>query len=137
MWTQTVAPDEISASINHAAHLFQRQVEKIADVRVTVVGDKIFPVRIDGASGLDWRRHYPELSYSLIEAPSPIAGAIRAYLDRLGLIFGAFDFALTREDEWIFLECNPNGQWAWFPEPIPARIASAIADHLQLAKDRA
>ena len=136
VWTQTVHPEEMSANISGAAHLFQRRVEKIADVRVTVVGDAIFPVRIDGASGLDWRQHYPELSYSLIRAPRPIAQAMRAYLDSFGLIFGAFDFALTQEGEWVFLECNPNGQWAWFPEPTPTRIASAIADHLQFAKDR-
>ncbi|MEU9891166.1 ATP-grasp ribosomal peptide maturase [Sphaerisporangium sp. NPDC051017] len=136
VWTQTVSPEEMNSSISGAAHLFQRRVDKIADVRVTVVGKEVFPVRIDGASGLDWRQHYPDLSYTPIETPPPMARAIRAYLDRFGLIFGAFDFAVAPDGEWIFLECNPNGQWAWFPDPIPARIAAAIADHLQAAKDR-
>ncbi|SDI60317.1 hypothetical protein SAMN05421505_1872 [Sinosporangium album] len=86
-------------TIGGAAHLFQQRVEKIADLRVTVVGDEIFAVRIDGASGLDWRRHYPELSYGIIEAPPALAGSILSYLDYFGLIFGAFDFALTRDGE--------------------------------------
>ena len=29
------------------------------------------------------------------------------------------------------LECNPNGQFAWFPEPVTSRIVSTLADQLQ------
>ena len=134
VWTQSVDPVDITTAISGAAHLFQRQVDKVADVRVIVIGASVFAVRIDGAPGIDWRRHYPDLSYALIEAPSMLVEAMQAYLSRFKLIFGAFDFALTGKDEWIFLECNPNGQWAWFPDPIPARIAAAIAHRLQLAR---
>jgi ATP-grasp ribosomal peptide maturase len=136
VWTQSVDPADITATVSGAAHLFQRQVDKVADVRVIVIGTSVFAVRIDGAPEIDWRRHYPDLSYTLIDAPPTLVTAMRAYLGHFKLIFGAFDFALTEKNEWIFLECNPNGQWAWFPDPIPARIAAAIASYLQLARDQ-
>ncbi len=50
---------------------------------------------------------------------------------RFGLVFGAFDFGLDRDGRWHWYECNPNGQWAWFPDRITTPITRAIADQLQ------
>ena len=56
------------------------------------------------------------------------------YLDRFELAFGCFDFALeeTGDDAepypWGFIECKPNGQWAWLPDA--GAIADAFADTL-------
>jgi glutathione synthase/RimK-type ligase-like ATP-grasp enzyme len=56
---------------------------------------------------------------------------VRALLDRLGLRFGALDFVVTPDGEWWFLECNPNGQWAWIEDETGLPIASALADALE------
>jgi glutathione synthase/RimK-type ligase-like ATP-grasp enzyme len=48
----------------------------------------------------------------------------------LGLRFGALDFLLTPDDEWVFLEINPNGQWAFIEQATGLPIAAAIADAL-------
>ncbi len=133
IWAHPIDPEEVDETVTGAAHLFQEQVKKTADVRVTMVGDRVFPVRIDGSPALDWRLHYDSLSYRLIEASPAVVKSMRAYLDRFGLVFGAFDFCLIG-DEWVFLECNPNGQWAWFDDPIPHQIAGAIADVLTSPK---
>jgi hypothetical protein len=37
---------------------------------------------------------------------------------------------VTPEGEWVFLEVNPNGQWAWLQDETGLPIASAIADAL-------
>ncbi|GGK78199.1 hypothetical protein Sme01_23190 [Sphaerisporangium melleum] len=66
----------------------------------------------------------------MIEPPAGLAEGCLAYLDALGLRFGAFDFALTRDGVPIFLECNPNGQWAWLADATGSPIAAAIADLL-------
>jgi hypothetical protein len=68
----------------------------------------------------------------------PIVAGLLAYLDRFGLVFGCFDFALVDAGtdvagtagryRWTFIECNPNGQWGWLPD-APA-IADAVADTL-------
>ncbi|MFD4344177.1 hypothetical protein ACFWQ6_04690 [Streptomyces coelicoflavus] len=112
-------------------HLFQSRVEKTADVRLTVVGRRLFAVRIDGSPGLDWRRHYDDLHYSLIDTPPEVADGVREYLDAFGLTYGAFDFGLDAAGRWHWYECNPNGQFAWFPDSITSRITDALADQLQ------
>jgi len=131
VWVEELDPDTLDAGVRHTAHLFQKLVDKQADLRVTVVGEELFAVRIDGAAGLDWRRSYETLSYTLVQAPPDVAKAIHGFMDAFGLVYGAFDFGLDKTGRWELYELNPNGQFAWFPEPITARITAAIADQLQ------
>ena len=44
--------------------------------------------------------------------------------------FGAFDFIVTPENEWIFLEVNPNGQWLWLEQSLSLDISKKILDNL-------
>jgi len=85
-------------------------------------------VRID-ADVLDWRSDYDHLSYRVVTPPPEVRRALHRYLRRFGLVFGAFDFALTG-DGWVFLECNPNGQWAWMEDPTGLPMTAAFADLL-------
>jgi ATP-grasp ribosomal peptide maturase len=131
VWVEEVEPSSIDAGVAQTMHLFQQRVDKVADVRLTAVGERLFAVRIDGAPGLDWRRDYDALSYTLIETPPVVAKGVRAYLDAFGLVFAAFDFGLDAGGRFWFFECNPNGQWSWFPDEITEQITAAIADQLQ------
>ncbi len=45
--------------------------------------------------------------------------------------FAALDFIVDPDDQWWFLECNPNGQWAWIEEETGLPISSALADALE------
>lgn len=47
---------------------------------------------------------------------APVRVQIDAYMKRLGLHYGRLDF-LTSQDDLIFLEVNPNGQFGWLDEP--------------------
>ena len=129
IWATSIDPDHLDERVNGTAHLFQARVEKVADVRVTVVGRRVFCVRIDSGL-LDWRRDYERLQYTVVDPPPDIADACLTYLKNLDLVFGAFDFVLTAEGRWVFLEANPNGQWAWLQDVTGLPIASAIADLL-------
>ncbi|MFE2078042.1 ATP-grasp ribosomal peptide maturase [Streptomyces misionensis] len=131
VWIEDVLTDQLDDRVRHTAHLFQQRVPKVADVRLTAVGEQLTAVRIDGSPGVDWRRHYDRLTYDLIGVPSKVARGVHAYLRAFGLVFGAFDFGLDREGRWHWFECNPNGQWAWFPDRITSLITSAVADQLQ------
>ncbi|WP_219500672.1 ATP-grasp ribosomal peptide maturase [Nonomuraea ceibae] len=136
IWADVIDPGTLDERVGGAAHLFQERVRKVADVRVTMVGERAFAVRIDGAPRLDWRQDYPSLTYTPVDAPSTIVRGMRAYLDAFRLDFGAFDFSLTPDGDWVFLECNPNGQWGWFGPDISQPIAHAIADQLTTAEAR-
>jgi ATP-grasp ribosomal peptide maturase len=126
--------DELDDSIRRTAHLFQAWVDKAYEVRVTVVDETLFAVRIDAHSAaghLDWRTDYDDLTYTSIEVPPAVAVALRAYLRACDLRFGAADFVVTPAEDWVFLECNPNGQWGWLENATGLPIAAAIADALR------
>ncbi|MET9294446.1 ATP-grasp ribosomal peptide maturase [Streptomyces sp. NPDC003077] len=135
VWVEEAAPTDLDEGVGHTAHLFQRRVPAVTDLRLTAVGQRLFTVRIEGAPGLDWRRHYESLRYTLIDTPPDLAKGVRAYLDAFGLVFGAFDFGVDADGRAWLYECNPNGQWAWFPPAITGQIAEALADELQYAGD--
>ncbi len=131
VWVREVDAADFDETMRHTVHLVQAKVEKAADIRVTVIGREVFAVRIDGEH-LDWRRDYSTLQYAVMDIPDHVIRAVRAYLERFGLMFGAFDFALDANDVLVFLECNPNGQWAWLEEehaglPMTAALADLLA----------
>ncbi|WP_229868491.1 hypothetical protein [Streptomyces inusitatus] len=110
--------------------MFQAKVNKAFDARVTAVGDRLFGARIDSPD-LDWRHRQDLMRCTPIAVPEAVAHSVAAYRDHFRLVYGAFDFAVTADDAWYFLECNPNGQWAWQPAEITDAVAHAIADRLQ------
>jgi hypothetical protein len=79
---------------------------------------------------VDWRSRYSDLSYRVCSTPEPVRLSVLAYLRRFGLTFGAFDFSVTPDGRWWFLECNPAGRWGWIAEETGLPIADAIADEL-------
>jgi ATP-grasp ribosomal peptide maturase len=120
--------------ITATAHLFQRWLEKRYEVRVTVVGERCFTVAIHAGSPAayaDWRSDYEALTYEVIELPSWIRESIVRFQTHYGLSFGAFDFVVTPENKWIFLECNTSGEFGWIEHHTELPMSEAIADLLQ------
>lgn len=131
IWTQRVTSKDLDDALSVTAQLFQQEVRKAADARVTVIARRVFASRITTPDGaLDWRSgDWEQLVHDPIDVPEPIQNALHAYLDHFGLMFGAFDFAIEADSEqWIFIECNPNGQWGWLPDSNA--MAHALADLL-------
>ena len=123
--------------IELTAHLFQDWVDKAFEARSVVVGEQIFTVAIhsDSASGrIDWRSDYDSHRYQLIDPPEPVRQGLAALHRRLGLWYGACDFAITPAGEWVFFEVNPAGQWSWLADACGLPIAGALADLLQVTR---
>ncbi|WP_329604552.1 ATP-grasp ribosomal peptide maturase [Streptomyces radicis] len=132
IWAAPVAPEELNNAVSHCAHLFQALVPKTSDVRAIVVGERVFCARITAPPGVvDWRAEYRNLRYEPIPCPDEIRRALLLFLADFGLNFGAFDFALSTDETWWFLECNPNGQWAWLEDAAGLPLTAAVADLLE------
>jgi ATP-grasp ribosomal peptide maturase len=133
-WTTVITADQLADdSFAVTANLIQQRVEKAFEVRVTCVGDQVFAVRIDAHSAparVDFRSDYDALTYEPISLPEHVQCALRAFMARLGLLFASFDFAVTTAGNWVFFECNPNGQWGWLEDETGAAISDAIASLL-------
>lgn len=131
VWVRDVDPAELDESVAGTAHLFQSRVEKVADVRVTVVGESIFCAKITSPL-VDWRENYDLIEdYTVIEPPPEICTLLRGYLRRWGLVYGCFDLGVDRSGDWWFYECNPAGEWGWIEEYTAMPIAQAFAEVLE------
>ena len=134
VFTSKLESEPQSQQIELCPSYLQERIEKQYDVRVTVVGDKIFAARIESQSNretmTDWRVGENILPHKAITLPLSIQNQCRGILRRLDLQFGAIDFVETPEGEYIFLEINPNGQWAWIETQTALPISDAIAKQL-------
>lgn len=119
-------------AVRHAPEIFQRYVSKRSEMRVTVVGQRVLAAEIGSqesrATRYDWR-HYDDDSvpYRAYRLPPGVEAQCVDLLAALNLSFGAIDLVRTPDDEFVFLEINPNGQWAWIEEAAGLPIAETIA----------
>ena len=70
------------------------------------------------------------LPHRIIDLPLHLIDKCYRMLSELGLQYGAFDFILDKSGNYIFLEVNPNGQWAWIECQVGCDISGAIARQL-------
>jgi glutathione synthase/RimK-type ligase-like ATP-grasp enzyme len=115
--------------VRSCLHLFQRRVAKISDIRLTVIGRKVFAAEIrsqDGGELLDWRldRNLPVEKFKL---PNEIEEQSLLFMDKLGLSYAALDFCRTPEGEMVFLEANPDGQFLWIEEALNLPMSYELA----------
>ena len=112
----------------------QRLIDKKGDVRVTVVGDKVFGAFIHSQdlkeSQIDWRKAGVPLTHSKIELPKDLIAQCQCLMSELSLNFGAIDFILDKKGNYFFLEINPNGQWAWIERQLDYNISNEITNIL-------
>ena len=112
--------------------IYQELVPKLFDVRVTVVGRRLFAAAIDSQSDpeaiIDWRRTgNPKLPHHRIDLPSSLSVALLRLMDDLNLAFGAIDMIQRENGEFVFLEVNPSGQWLWLDDMLQFGISDAVA----------
>lgn len=112
--------------------LLQAFVPKAFEVRVTIIGSKVFAVALksEDPNIVDWRPVQEHISYTAHKLPSPVHEACLRMTRKLGLAFAAMDFVVTPENEYVFLEVNPNGQWAWLEEETGLPMTDAMVDWL-------
>lgn len=117
---------------NLTPSIFQEYIEKEYELRITVVGNKIFSAKVDSQkleeTTIDWRKKkIPFEPYSL---PMEISEKCLALTQKLNLSFGAIDIIKNKNGEYVFLEINPNGQWAWLETEAGLKISDEIINFL-------
>lgn len=122
-------------SIRLVPCVFQERVEKKLELRITVVGNQVFAAEIHSQISQktrdDWRRYDIDNTPHKIHNLPPIIKKSCIDLARYyGLAFGAIDMIITPNEDYVFLEINPNGQWLWIERLTGFPISEAIADIL-------
>ncbi|MBN8469250.1 hypothetical protein JYJ95_22340 [Corallococcus exiguus] len=98
--------------------IFQPYVEKSLELRIVVVGEKVFACAIHSQQNergrSDWRRAVNQsVQYEPYSLPAEIEERLLLLMRRLQLVFGSVDMIVTPEGEYVFLEVNPAGQFDW------------------------
>lgn len=115
--------------------VFQELVPKRVELRVAVVGGRLFAGAIDASASaegrVDWRLARPgEASWEPWAVPDPVADKLRALMAALGLQYGAVDLIVRPDGEYVFLEVNPSGEWGMLERDLDLPIGAALADAL-------
>lgn len=101
--------------------IFQEKIDKQYELRVTYFGTNPVSIKLHSQGhkeGIhDWRSvPTHELPIERIKIPDSLNEKCIKLLQYYGLQMGCFDFILTPENEYIFLEVNEQGQFLWIEE---------------------
>ena len=125
----------MTISVRASPTIFQERVDNLFDLRVTIVGSRIFSAKIQirdkGDDEVDWRSLEVErIYYERYTLPKAVSAACHRLVKGLSLHFAAIDFIVTPEGDHVFLELNPSGQWGWIEGATELPITDAIVDLL-------
>lgn len=124
------------AAIRLGPMIYQEEIDKSLELRITVMGDQVFPCALysqESKSGqIDWRREdVHQLKHTIWDLDESLREFCLTYLAEMGLTSGMFDLAITPAGEPVFFECNPNGQWVWVEQRVPQlQISKALIEML-------
>jgi glutathione synthase/RimK-type ligase-like ATP-grasp enzyme len=120
------------ADVALAPVTFQEYVPGV-DLRVTVVGDRVFAAELDATATsypVDVRMVLDESVVRPVELPPAVEKALLALAQRLGLVYGAADLRRRPDGRHVFLELNPAGQWLFVEARTGQPITAAVVDLL-------
>ncbi|MCD4665878.1 MAG: hypothetical protein K8R68_11465 [Bacteroidales bacterium] len=129
---------ELIDSVRYAPVIFQEFIRAEIDLRITVVGKRIFAAAIysqQTSYKVDFRMTMGEAHVEAFELPEHIRNLIYKYMKCLGLVYGAIDMRLTPDGQYVFLEINPSGQWLFIEQLTNQPITESFTE-LMLLHDR-
>lgn len=127
--------DEMRKSIMVTPCQFQPNIAKKFELRVTSIGAQNIAVKINSqaheCAQQDWRAGTLDVEYEPVDLPREVDARLTDLMTRLGLKYGASDWIVTNDDEYIFLEVNPHGAWLWMEQTIGhPLISKAISEYI-------
>lgn len=123
----------LEAQLQDAPVIIQEYLQDKIDIRITIVGDLLYPVSITNNKKSilgDWRKLDKDcLEYIPIKLPEKLQSKIKNMMKLLNLNFGGMDLAMVGED-YYFIEVNPTGEWGWLVTTTGIPIDKAIVEFL-------
>lgn len=133
LYTQKILPEHLSIFKNAylAPVMLQEAIDKDFELRISIVGDKFFAVKIDSQAkketSVDWRvGPIGTIPHSIYKLPRDIKTKLLALHKTLKLIYSGTDMIVTPSGEYVLLELNPNGEYVWTEVLTGAPITEAI-----------
>lgn len=130
---------EIFDQVRMAPVIFQEYIPAEADLRVTVVNDRVFPAAIHTRGTdyeVDFRMSLGQARTEACVLPREVEERLMALMERLHLVYGAVDIRRTPNGEHVFLEVNTGGEFLFIEERTGQPITEAVADWLASPRPR-
>jgi hypothetical protein len=105
--------------VKNCPTFFQEKIIKKSELRITIIGKKVFAVEFDSSKTsdglIDWRKsdELDKIPHHVIKLPKVIETKLVKMLEYYNLNFGAIDMAITPDGKYVFFELNPAGQFLW------------------------
>ena len=129
----TTRLSDVPKNVRDAAGIVQEEINRIADVRLFVIGDKAVGVRFTKRSGASYHVDYranDHHSYIITRDPTPdvtVAFAID-FNKHLRINASAMDFLIAHDGTYYFLEANIVGNWIWYEHVSGLDLTTLLAD---------
>jgi hypothetical protein len=115
--------------------IFQEKLDKQFEIRAIYLNGKTYSQAIFSQSrevaALDYRQGYDSgmrtCNYTL---PSLIEKQVQKLMTKLDLNFGSLDMVVTKDNRYVFLEVNPNGQYGAVSLSINSNVDYEVAKYL-------
>lgn len=133
--TRLLKPEEhdLLDAVVYAPVIFQEHIAADIDLRITVIGDQLFPCAIHSGKTsykVDFRMTMHQADMVPHTLPPAVEADLLKIMRALGLVYGAIDMRLTPDGRYVFIEVNPAGQWLFVEERTKQPITDALAAKL-------
>ena len=114
---------------------FQEYVPKLYELRVTVIGERVFAAKLhtqdDPRTAIDSRDMSAPIRYEAAILPDALRQRCLDFVRSYDLAYGALDLIVRPDGEVVFLENNPTGQFLYIEQLIPEfKLIDAVTEAL-------
>ena len=111
--------------------IYQKEIRKHYDIKVTCFGDYLVAAKSHGVV-----TSRGETSIEPHMLPLDLENRIRNFMRELGLVFACFEFIVTMDDQYVFLDVHEQGQFLWIEKCNPGFRMLDIFTNFLLGKTR-
>ena len=125
-----------------AVSLLQEMINKKFEIRVFILGEELYSMAIfsqnDSKTIDDFRNYNRERPNRFVPyiLPKEIQKRIMDLMKALNLKSGSVDLIKSIDDEFVFLEINPNGQFGMVSKPCNYFLEKKMAEYLIKAQPK-
>ena len=136
MFTHIVSSSDLNLfeTLVYAPCMLQERINIKYELRITVIGDTVFPVRLNVPES-SWSDIHIHDNNQIIKTPIDLSEEIvekcRKLIALLGLRYGAIDFVVDMAGRIVFLEVNPTGDWYWIEKNTGLPITDTMIRLIQ------
>lgn len=134
-YTQKIELEKIETN-NFVVSLVQNYIEKKYELRIFYLEKSFYTMAIfsqnDAKSIVDFRNYNKEKPNRTVpyKLPFIIQQKLIKLMDKLDLNCGSIDMIVDKNNDYVFLEVNPIGQFGMVSAPCNYNLESIIAKHL-------